>query len=391
VGRAPAPTAGKNGRRVCIAANTTWYVYNFRARLIRVLLDEGYSVCALSPTDEYVSKIRSLGADHVHLELDNAGTNAFREILSIARIAGVLGNIQPDLLLTYTPKVNIYMSLSARRMGIPVIANVSGLGRAFTAGGWMKFIARRLYKLAFSHPSTVFFQNQDDLIEFVGGKLVESSKAKRLPGSGVDVDRFQPNAMPSIRNAFVFLLAARMLWDKGIADFVAAARLVKLSFPTTEFQLLGFLDVDNPSAVPRSEIERWQAEGIVRYLGATDNIEAFYANADCVVLPSYYREGVPRSLLEAASSGIPIITTDMPGCRDTLDDGVNGLICRPRDPHDLATCMIRMLSLSPAERDAMGNAGRQKMIEEFDERIVIERVRQTVALLLSTATAPCDP
>jgi glycosyltransferase involved in cell wall biosynthesis len=363
------------GQRVCIAANTSWYIYNFRARLIRVLGDQGYLVCALAPRDEYVPRLRALGADHVHLELDNTGTNPFRELLCIARIFLSLRRIAPNVVLTYTPKVNIYVSLCARVLRIPVVANVSGLGRAFTAGGVVKSIARRLYKLAFSHPRIIFFQNSEDLDEFVQSKLVDPVKAERLPGSGVDVERFRPQPRShSRRTQFTFLLAARMLWEKGIREYVQAAKLVKSIHPMTEFQLLGFLAVGNPSAVPHAEIARWQAEHTVQYMGATDCVEQFYANADCVVLPSYYREGVPRSLLEAASSAIPIITTDMPGCRDTVDDGVSGFLCRPKDPQDLARCMIRAIGLSSIDHAAMGSAGRAKMLNEFDERIVMKRV-----------------
>lgn len=280
-------------------------------------------------------------------------------------------------MLTYTPKVNIYTALVARLLGIPVIANVSGLGRAFTAGGWLEAVVRRLYWFAFHTPRVVFFQNEDDRAEFVRAGLVHKAKAQRLPGSGVDVDRFQPTSRQPSENEFVFLLVARLLWDKGVGEYVDAARLLHAEHPTVKFRLLGFLDVKNPSAISRKQVEDWSEEGLVEYLGAVDDVREIYANADCMVLPSY-REGVPRTLLEAASMGIPIITTNAAGCRDAVEDGVTGFLCRPKDPVDLADKMRRMLTLPGDVRRRMGQAGRKKMTIEFDERIVIAKYLQAI-------------
>jgi glycosyltransferase involved in cell wall biosynthesis len=357
---------------VWLSANTTWFVYNFRKGLIRSLFELGYEVVVLSPRDKYVQLIEALGARHVHLQLDNLSTNPMREVGALLRMLASLRRARPMALLTYTPKINIYGSMAARTLGIPVISNLSGLGYAFVAGGWLEFVAKRLYGVALRFPRTVFFENEEDRKEFVKAGLVDPRKTKRLPGAGVDLVRFQP--LPRGRDAgrFVFLLVARLLWDKGVGQFVEAARKVKERFPQAEFRLLGFLDVQNPSAVSRAQIEQWEAEGIVRYLGATDDVKSQYAEADCVVLPSYYREGVPTTLLEAASMCIPIITTESTGCRDTVEDGVTGLLVKPRDPVDLANKMEKMLCLAPEDRRIMGQRGRSKMCREFDERIVID-------------------
>jgi glycosyltransferase involved in cell wall biosynthesis len=357
---------------VWVAANTTWYVYNFRRRLIETLLELGYRVVAYSPVDDYVLRVEELGVRYVRLPIDNASTNPLREFATLLRMYRMLRRERPTVLLTFTPKVNIYGSLAARMLGIPVIANLSGLGRAFVAGGWLEFMVRRLYRLALARTRTVFFQNEEDRTLFVGAGLVESRKAKRLPGSGVDIERFQPIRRTGETGRFVFLLGGRLLWDKGVGQFVEAAREVKRQFPQAEFRLVGFLEVQNPSAISRAQIEEWDTEGVIGYHGATDDMPTRFAESDCVVLPSYYREGVPRTLLEAASMGIPIITTDTTGCRDTVEDGVTGFLVKPRNPRDLADKMRRMLGLSPEERDAMGQRGRDKMCREFDERIVID-------------------
>ena len=375
---------------IWIAANTTWYIFNFRRRLIAALRARGYEIVAFAPRDEYVKRLEDLGVRHVHLELENAGTNPAKEALTLTRIAATLIRERPSVLLTYTPKINIYCTLAARSTGVEVVANVSGLGRAFTTGGWLTWVARRLYGLALRHPHTVFFQNEDDRSEFVAAKLVERTRTERLPGSGVDVDRFRPRgrerARGEARDAFVFLLVARMLREKGIVEYVEAARRLKQAFPQAEFRLLGFIDEANPVALTRTQLDAWNSAGIIRYLGTSDDVAAHYAEADCVVLPSYYREGVPRTLLEAASMAVPIVTTDWIGCRDAVDDGLTGYLCRPRDTDDLTRCMRLMLELPSATRDAMGSAGREKMLREFDERAVLARYIEVVDRITAPAS-----
>lgn len=358
---------------IFIAANTTWYTYNFRSRLIAALKEQGHRITVLAPRDEYVSRIEALGVRHLHLEMDNAGTNPLYELVTLARLAALLRREKPALILTYTPKVNIYVSLVARLSGIPVVANVSGLGTGFMRGSLLKAVMIGLYRLAFRHPCTVFFQNEEDRSEFVRAGLVDSKRARRLPGSGVDLERFTPEQHTGSRKHCVFLLVARLLWDKGVGEFIQAARQLRLKYPEAKFRLLGFLDVQNPSAVPRSDIERWAAEGVITYLGSTEDVRPYYNDADCVVLPSFYREGIPRTLLEGASMGLPLITTDAAGCHDAVENGTTGFLCKTRDAGDLAEKMERMLLLTPEQRAEMGKAGRAKMEREFDERIVIER------------------
>ena len=198
--------------------------------------------------------------------------------------------------------------------------------------------------------------------------------ADLVPGSGIDLERFTLTPSPSPasgRGGIRFLLVARMLWDKGVGEYVAAARRVRRRYPDAEFGLLGFLDVQNPAAISREQMDAWVDEGVVRYLGVSDDVRAQIAAADCVVLPSY-REGTPRTLLEAAAMGRPLITTDAVGCREVVEDGVNGLLCRVRDADDVADKMEQMIALSADERTEMGRRGREKVEREFDERFVIE-------------------
>ena len=313
--------------------------------------------------------------------MDNKGTHPGKDLILLCRYWLLLRRERPAVYLGYTVKPNIYGSLASNVLKIPVINNIAGLGVVFNQESFLTRVVKALYQLALSRSFRVFFQNDDDRQMFIQAGLVPADKTDRLPGSGVDLLRYvtlertnspEVSADQTIQN-FRFLLAARMLWDKGIGVYVEAARLVKQRYPNAEFCLLGFLDVKNPTAISREQMAEWDGEGVIRYLGATDDMKAALSQADCVVLPSYYREGVPRSLLEAAAMACPIITTDAVGCREVVDDGVNGFLVRPRDASDLSEKMIRMLEMTPKDLEMMGLAGRKKMELEFDEQLVIRR------------------
>lgn len=359
-----------SNKSVWVVANTSWNLYNFRRPLICELIARGYTVTAHSPTDEFVPRLITLGVRHIHLELDNSGINPIREGLTVLRLVALFGRESPALLLTFTPKPNIYCSIAATLLGIPVVANVAGLGRAFVDKGWLRIVSKALYRIALHHPAKVFFQNEEDRSLFHSESLVTLEKTQRLPGSGVDLSRFSPAPYPANPSP-IFLLIARLLRDKGVGEFVEAARLVKGRHPNARFQLLGPLGVVNPSAIFLEQVEAWVREGIVEYLGETDDVVPYIAAVDCVVLPSYYGEGVPRTLLEAAATARPVITTDHVGCRDAVDDGATGMLCKIRDSVDLAERMERMIAMPRLQRAEMGRRGREKMEREFDERFVV--------------------
>jgi glycosyltransferase involved in cell wall biosynthesis len=251
----------------------------------------------------------------------------------------------------------------------------------FINDDWLTRLVRWLYRLALSRSVKVFFQNDEDRHMFVEGGLVDISITGLLPGSGVDLTKFVPVPLPNV-SPIRFLLIARMLWDKGIGEYVEAARLLKRRGVEAEFCLLGFLDVQNPAAISRAQMDEWVAEGIVRYLGISDSVSDLIAQADCVVLPSFYREGTPRTLLEAAAMARPIVTTDSVGCREVVDDGVNGFLCRPRDAVDLADKLALMVALTPGERKSLGLRGREKAERQFDEQIVIHKYLEVIETIL---------
>ncbi len=375
-------------KKIIIAVNSIFNLINHRVGLINGLIKEGYEVIALSPTDAFASRLKELDCQHVSLQMDRKGTNIVRDLLLFWRYRRLLKKHMPDVYLGFTVKPNIYGSLAAQSLGIPVINNISGLGTVFGAmsvssvGSLLSRLLQLLYRLALSRSDKIFFQNKDDRNEFIEHQVVKSHLTDLLPGSGVDLDRFaytpiiatDASSKSSDDNKKTrFLLIARMLWDKGVGEYVEAARFLSQSYPNAEFCLLGFLDFQNPQAISEAQVNEWIAEGIVHYLGVIDDIRPEIAKADCVVLPVLYREGTPRSLLEAGAMGRPIVTTDSIGCRETVDDGVNGYLCIPGDSIDLSKKMERIIQLNDAERTEMGRNGRNKMELEFDEQIVIQQ------------------
>ena len=380
-------------KKIIIAVNSTFNLINHRIGLINGLLDQGYEVVALSPTDQFSSRLHELGCQHIPLQMERKGTNIVRDLLLFWRYRMLLKQHLPEIYLGFTAKPNIYGSLAAQSLGIPVINNISGLGTVFGAmstslvGNLLARLLRALYWFALSRSDKIFFQNKDDRHEFIEHGVVKSHLTDLLPGSGVDLDRFVYTPIIATdtsskgnydKKKTRFLLIARMLWDKGVGKYVEAARLLSQSYPNAEFCLLGFLDFQNPEAISEAQVNEWIAEGIVNYLGVIDDIRPEIVKADCVVLPVLFREGTPRSLLEAAAMGRPIVTTNSIGCRETVDDGVNGYLCIPGDSIDLSKKMEHILLLDNAQRDEMGRSGREKMELQFDEQIVIKKYLEAI-------------
>jgi glycosyltransferase involved in cell wall biosynthesis len=364
--------------RILVVSNYAWTVFNFRRNLIQALRRAGHEVCVQTEYDGYERRL-GLEMNHViPLDIDRKGVNPMHDLRTLFSIRRGIKIAQADTCLFFTIKPVVYGGIAATLSHIPFISNVTGLGAAFLGRTWLRTIAQALYKVGLARATRIFFQNADDMRLFLSAGLTKAARTTLLPGSGVDLSHFSPRMRSDRKHQFVFLLAARLLWDKGVGEFVEAARLVKSEFPNTEFRLIGFLDVRNPSAISRAQVQQWVADGIVSYLGATDDMTSAYAEADCIVLPSYYREGVPRTLLEAASMGLPVITTDAVGCRDAVEDGITGFLCQQRDAQDLADKMRQMLRLPADARLAMGYAGREKMLREFDERIVISNYLEAI-------------
>jgi glycosyltransferase involved in cell wall biosynthesis len=369
--------------RVALVINTSWNIWNFRRGLVRALQAAGHEVLAIAPPDAYSDRLESeLGCRYVPIRMENKGTNPIKDAQLTRRFVAVYKRERPDVVLHFTIKPNIYGTLAARLAGVPSINNVSGLGTVFIVENLVSKVARGLYRLAFQFPHKVFFQNNDDRELFIRYGLIRPERTGLVPGSGVDLARFRP--APAAERApgapFTFLMVARVLYEKGIVEYFEAAKQVRAALPdgAVRFQLLGGLDEAGGVGVPRATFEQWLAEGNIDYLGTSDDVAAYLHRADCVVLPSY-REGTPKTLLEAAACGKPLVTTDVPGCRETVQHGRNGYLCEVRSATDLADKLLTVAQLPPARLAALGAASRQLAEEKFDEQLVLRQYLAAVA------------
>lgn len=372
-------------RTVVIAANAAWNLVNFRSRLIAALIADGYDVIGAAPPDRQAeAALADLGCRFRPVPIDSKGVSPRQDLGTLLAFDRLFRDEAPLAFLGYTIKPNVYGSLAAARRGIPAINNVSGLGTAFIATTWLTPVVERLYRTGLGRSEIVFFQNADDARLFTDRRLVRTAQVRMLPGSGVDLDHFAPAGPRKEDGRTVFLFIARLLRDKGVVEFVDAARACRLRDPATRFQILGFRGAENRTAVSEHQVDAWIADGDIEYLGAASDVRPHIAAADCVVLPSY-REGTSRVLLEAAAMARTLVATDVPGCREVVDDGINGFLCQVRDSYDLARAMAQVVAIGAERRAAMGAAGRTKVAREFDERIVIDAYRDALARIEARA------
>ncbi len=376
----------KPSQKICLVSNTAWSFTRFRVDLLKALVDSGYDVLLLAPEDEYVGKLLSLGVRFKAISnLSGKGMNPVKDLLLYKELRRLYRQERPDVVIHYTIKPNVYGTWAANSLGIPAIAVVTGLGYAFIAGGVISRIAAQLYRFALKKAKQVWFLNHDDLTFFIRHKLVDLDKTLQIPGEGVNVtDTFNPDLVEQTAEQkadVTFLFIGRLLYDKGIREFVAAARVIKQRFTGVNFQILGYLNVDNPAAVSETELRSWVNEGVVSYLGSVTDVRYPINLADCVVLPSY-REGMSTTLQESAAMAKPLIASNICGCKEVIDNGITGFLCRVKDVGSLISCMERFLTLSTVQRHEMGEKGRHKMINEFSVDRVIQHYLHTLDKLI---------
>lgn len=375
--------AGK--RRIAFVANTSWSIYKFRLYLIERLLEKGLAIIVLAPRDAYTATFEDL-AGLTYIELRHfQGKNIspiqdsklYRELLHHYR------TIRPHLIFHYTIKANIFGTMAAHRLKIPSISVITGLGYSFTRNGLLRRIVKLLYKNTLPKGKETWVLNEDDKALLIREHIAGPNSIFLLPGEGVDTQTFFPAPFQPGKKEIIFLFVGRMLRPKGIYEFVEASRLLKTRGLDVRCQLLGIFD-ESPAAISRHQVEQWDREAVVSYLGHTDKVADIMENADCIVLPSYYQEGMPMSLLEGASMCKALIAADTPGCRSLIDQGVNGYLCREKDSADLAEKMSAYYHLPPADKQKMGNAAREKVLEHFTrERITAIYLEKINALAYS--------
>ena len=364
--------------KLVFSGNTAWSMYNFRRKVFMQFIADGHEVYVIAPHDEqYELLLTQLGCKFIPINMERKGTNPIKDFLLYTHYRNILKQIKPDGCFFYTIKPNIYGGMASSALHIPYIPITTGLGYIFNTQSIISKVAKTLYKVAFKKAEQVWFLNQEDINSFIQANLIPSNQAKLLKGEGIDTTYFQ---MQQDKNGPVsFLLFARILWDKGVGIYVDAAKKIKERYPDVRFELLGTIDVDNPMGIPKSQIDEWHQKGYIVYLGHTSDVRPFISQSSCVVLPSFYREGIPLCLMEGAASGKPLITTNHTGCKEVVDDGYNGFLCEPKDVDSLVKAMEKILQMTDEERRQMGLHGREKMEKEFNIDLIVDEYNKAIS------------
>jgi glycosyltransferase involved in cell wall biosynthesis len=358
--------------KIAITTNSSWAAYNFRLNLAKTFIENGHEVVFIIPFDDKYSLKLKKNFKCYNLFINPKSINPLKDLVTFFHLLLIYWRVRPDIACHFSIKINIYGSIAARIKKISSLSNITGLGTLFIKKNIVTRISKLLYRISLFFAYRIFFQNPHDLNYFVENNLVKKSKSKLLPGSGVDLKKFQFKLPSPGNKKFVFLVIARLIRDKGIYEYIKAIEIIKKRYPDKmiEFQLLGESNSINQTAISTIELEDWINKGLINYLGVSDQVENFISKCHCVVLPSY-REGMPRSILEALAIGRPVVVSDVPGCIDIVDHKTNGLICKVKSSKDLARKMISIMRISQDTRDYLAMNGRKKIENFYDEKIVL--------------------
>lgn len=357
--------------RVLIITNVFGGLYNFRRELVEKLASENELICAL-PDDPRKGWFDEIGCKFIEVPTDRRGTNPLTDYKLYKTYRRLIRELKPEVALTYTIKPNIYGGLAANREGVPCFANITGLGTGILRKTVLKRVIIYLYRRALRNAACVFFQNAENQRFFIDEKIV-TGKNRLIPGSGVNLERYHFEEYPENDKSIRFLFIGRVMKEKGIDEFLSAAKRVKAIYPDTQFDIVGWLEEKEYEAV----LKDYQERGIAQYHGPQTDVHSFIKNSHATVNPSYH-EGMSNVLLESASTGRPVIASNIPGCRETFEDGVSGLAFEPRNAEDLTDKLIKFIELPYEKKKAMGIAGRRKVEREFDRNIVIEAYMEEI-------------
>jgi glycosyltransferase involved in cell wall biosynthesis len=364
-------------KTIAFVSNSAWSVFNFRLDVIRWLLKNDVKVLVFAPDDDYADKLTAQGCSFIPINFNNRDENPLKDYLFYRQLRKLYGQYKPDFIFHYVAKPNIYGSLAANAEKIPSVAVITGLGYPFAKRNFLFRVMRMLYRKALKHTREVWFLNNEDAKVFITEKIVSIDRMKVLPGEGVNTEHFAPS-LHKDNQPFQFLMSTRLLKSKGIGLYADAARILKKKNYHVNFSLIGFFENNHPDSISPEHIKKWEDEGLINYLGFADDVRPYLQKADCIVFPSFYNEGVPRCLMEAASMEIPAITSFNRGCKEVVLNNSNGYICNLNDPFDLADKMEKMLNTSPDERQRMGRNGRQLVLKKFDICKIIQEYSNTL-------------
>lgn len=349
-----------------------------RSEIINSFLQSGYEIIVVSPPGKEYHKIEELGCSFIPIDIDAHGLNPYKDIKVIKEYRKILKQVRPDVVLSFTIKPNLYCGINCRMMSIPQVMNITGFGTALAYPGLRQKVLVNMYRFVAKKVKLIFFQNQSNMNHFKNWHIASEEQYHLLPGSGVNLSRFVATPYPSDDNGIHFLFVSRILKQKGIDNYLEAAKTIKERHPQTFFHILG--NADNGY---KSLIEQAEKDGYIIYHGRVNNIPDYQKMSHCTVLPSYYPEGICNVLLEAAASGRPVITTDHPGCREAVNDGETGYWVKPNNTADLVEKIEHFLRLSNEERSVMGQKGRAKMEREFDRKIVVDAYKDVITNIMS--------
>lgn len=358
-------------KRILILANNDVGLYNFRRELLEAFVADGNEVICSLPSGEKTELICNLGCKCIDTEIARHGTNPVQDLALFRKYLKLLKSVKPDIVFTYTIKPNIYGGLACSLKGVPYAANITGLGNAIENGGLMQKLTLFLYRIGLSKAKKVFFQNSVNQQFMLSRKLIKAD-TELLPGSGVNPERHSYEPYPPSDDTVIFLIIGRIMRDKGTDEILAAAKIIKQEYPNVIFRFIGAYDGDY-----QEKIEEAVAQGIVEYVGPQSDVHQFMKESHATLHASYH-EGMSNVLLESAASGRPIIATDIPGCRETYDNGISGIAFRPKDTADLVRAIKAFLALPYQEKEKMGRAGRLKMEKEFNRQIIVKRYMELV-------------
>jgi glycosyltransferase involved in cell wall biosynthesis len=362
--------------KILLFANTDWYLYNFRLALVKALIERGDEVVLVSPDGPYGPRMEEMGIRWLRFPLARRSLNPLGEIWTVMRLLKLYRQENPDLIHQFTVKCVLYGSLACHLLGLRSVVNsVTGLGYVFMEGDgrrWLRGLIKLFYRLVL-RPTWVIFQNPDDRTIFMENHLADPQRVALIRGSGVDTKLF--SLQPELQGIPLIILPARLLWDKGVGEFVEAARTLQADGQRARFALVGDLDNENPASVQETQLQAWVNEGVIEWWGWREHMEEIYAEAAIVCLPSY-REGAPRTLIEAAACGRPIVASNVPGCREIVRPGENGLLVEARDVSGLVKALNYLIN-NPYIRAKMGASGRKIAEKEFSLDLIIP---QTLAI-----------
>lgn len=359
--------------KILILANNDIGLYNFRKELIERLISEKNEVLISLPNGDRVKDLIELGCSFIETEVDRRGTNLIKDFKLILKYGKILKKIKPDLVLTYTIKPNIYGGLMCRMKNEPYICNITGLGTATENKSIIQKIIFMLYKFALKKVKCCFVQNSENLQFLIDNKLIDKEKCKLIPGSGVNLEYFRVLPYPNENETIKFLFVSRIMKEKGIEQYLEAAKYIKEKYNNTEFHILGFCEQEY-----EEKLKQMTDEGLINYHGLQKDIIPFLKEASCLIHPSYYPEGMSNVLLEASATGRPTITTNRSGCREIVEDGKTGYIIEIKNSQQLIEKIEKFLKLSNEYRKKMGLCARKKVEKEFDRNIIINEYMKEI-------------